>query len=72
MKKLIIFLMATSVFLMVSCTTQKAINTTVITPTINLALIKDAQPNKYINLDYGIKLNVKDERSYEKASRIVL
>lgn len=32
---------------------------------INLVLIKDAQSNKYINLDYGIRLNVRDDRASE-------
>lgn len=31
--------------------------------TLNLALVKDAQPNLYLNPDYGIRLNVKDVRS---------
>lgn len=31
--------------------------------TLNLALVKDAQPNLYLNPDYGIRLNVKDIRS---------
>lgn len=30
---------------------------------INLALVRDAQPNKYINMEYGIKLYVDDVRS---------
>lgn len=41
------------------------------TPTINLALVKDAQANKYVNLDYGIKVNISDNRAYDRASRIV-
>lgn len=32
-------------------------------PVINLALIRDAQPNRFVNLDYGIRLNVKDIRA---------
>lgn len=31
--------------------------------TINLALVRDAQANKYVNLDYGIRLNVQDNRT---------
>lgn len=30
---------------------------------ISLALVKDAPANKYVNLDYGIRLSVKDERA---------
>ena len=41
------------------------------TPTINLALIKDAQVNKFVNLDYGIKVNINDSRAYDRAARIV-
>lgn len=34
--------------------------------TINLALVRDAQANKYVNLDYGIRLNVQDNRTNTK------
>lgn len=55
-----------------SCTSQKkSTSTNYNTPTINLALLKDATPNKFVNLDYGIKINIKDDRTYDKASRIV-
>ena len=30
---------------------------------ISLELVKEAQANKYVNLDYGIRLSVKDERA---------
>lgn len=33
------------------------------TYTLNLALVEDAQANRYIEPDYGIRLNVKDERT---------
>ncbi len=39
------------------------------TPTpkvINLALVAEADANKYVNLDYGIRLNIKDGRSNTK------
>lgn len=39
--------------------------------TINLALVKEAQARKFVNLDYGIKINITDDRSSEKASNIV-
>lgn len=68
-----LIILATIALLLASCTSQRPINTRTITnvPTINLAFIRESQPNKFINLDYGIRLNVKDGRSYEKASRIV-
>ena len=62
------------VLLLASCTSQRpttSSRTTTVVPTINLALIRDAQSNKFINLEYGIKLNLKDGRSYDKAARIV-
>ena len=37
-------------------------------PTINLALISQAQSNKFVNLDYGIRLNIRDERASHKQS----
>lgn len=46
-----------------SCFSKK---TTVTTPqycNINLTLLNEPQNNKYINLDYGIRLYVKDQRS---------
>lgn len=33
---------------------------------INLALVREAQSNKYLNLDYGIRLSVKDARANTK------
>lgn len=35
-------------------------------PTINLALTELPQSNRFVNLDYGIKLNIKDERASHK------
>lgn len=47
-----------------------AISCSIVKPTpapqpkiINLALVRDAQPNKYLNMEYGIKLYVTDARS---------
>lgn len=43
---------------------------TVVTPpapkVINLALTSEAESNKYVNLDYGIRLNIKDGRANSK------
>lgn len=52
-------------FLMSSCSFGSRVTTPAIptNPVINLALIRDAQPNRFINLDYGIRLNVKDIRA---------
>ena len=35
-------------------------------PTINLALTSQAYSNKFVNLDYGIRLNIRDERASHK------
>lgn len=72
MKTLKYIVLALTVLLGVSCTSQKPSAThTTNTPTINLALVKDAQANKFVNLDYGIKVNINDGRAYDKAARIV-
>ena len=65
MKKLYIIVLLLAACLAQSCGTEEEIVT--YTPPkpkqINLELIKDAPANKYINLDYGIRLNVRDERA---------
>lgn len=35
-------------------------------PTINLALTSQAYSNRFVNLDYGIRLNIRDERASHK------
>lgn len=68
------FALVISILLFASCGSSKPSTTKAPTqsvPTINLALVKNAQPNRYVNLDYGIKVNIKDGRTYEKASHIV-
>lgn len=35
-------------------------------PTINLALTSEAYSNRFVNLDYGIRLNIRDERASHK------
>ncbi len=37
---------------------------------ISLELVKDAPANKYVNLDYGIRLNIKDGRANKKMIQI--
>ena len=72
MKTLKYIIIAVMVVLFASCSSLKQYTSTKsITPTINLALVKDAPRNKFVNLDYGIKINIKDGRAYDKASRIV-
>lgn len=72
MKTLKLLLIAVLAVLMASCSMHKPVVTTpTVTPTVNLTLLRDAQSNKFINLDYGIKLNLVDARSYDKSSKIV-
>ena len=72
MKTLKLLLIAVLAILMASCSMHKPVVTTpTVTPTVNLTLLRDAQSNKFINLDYGIKLNLVDARSYDKSSKIV-
>lgn len=47
----------------VSCGSLKHTAPTVKVNEINLALIRQPQSNKYIGMDYGIKLNVSDKRA---------
>ena len=62
MKKFFIFAFVAAIAsLTVSCFSSKPTTTT--QRLINLALVKEAQSNKFINLDYGIRLNVKDSRA---------
>lgn len=74
MKTLKYIIIAVMVVLFASCSSLKQYTSTksiTPTPTINLALVKDAPRNKFVNLDYGIKININDGRAYDKASRIV-
>jgi hypothetical protein len=72
MKTLKLFLIAVLAILTASCSMHKPVVTTpTVTPTVNLTLLRNAQSNKFINLDYGIKLNFIDARSYEKSSKII-
>jgi uncharacterized lipoprotein YajG len=65
-------LLCLATILVASCSSNKQSTATRgTTPTINLALTKDAQVNRFANLDYGIKLNINDGRAYDKALRIV-
>lgn len=69
-----LFILVICMLLLASCGASKSSTTKSQVqhlPTVNLALVKNAQPNKYVNLDYGIKININDGRTYDKASRIV-
>ena len=67
MKKLLIGLVAVAAILMQSCMPTQSVSQTTYTPpqpkVVNLALVKDAPSNRFVNLDYGIRLNVKDDRA---------
>ena len=60
MKK--ILLLAVSALLMVSCAISRP-KITQQSHTISLGLVKEPQANIYINMDYGIRLNVLDKRA---------
>lgn len=72
MKRVMIILSSMLLFVgMVSCGSMSYTPTPTPAPeppTINLALTEMPQSNKFVNLDYGIKLNVKDERASHKQS----
>lgn len=77
MKKVIAFILSI-IFIsnLVSCGSNAPTTSPVVivhTPTpepesqiINLALTEQAYSNKYVNLDYGIRLNIRDERASHK------
>lgn len=48
--------------LLASCGTQKKVSTPQ-SYRVNLALVENAPSNKYVGLDYGIRLNISDERA---------
>ena len=62
MKRFLLILCAAGLLGLVSCASVKNI----VAPgprTINLALTEEPQANRYVELDYGIRLNVRDARS---------
>lgn len=74
MKKVKFLLFASLIMIAASCSTSKTLKgykNIYKAQTINLALVKDAQARRFVNLDYGIKVNITDGRSSEKASNIV-
>ena len=65
MKQTIIFTTVVS-FLLVSCGTTKPVSTPTPPSVINLALIDNVKSNVFVGLDYGVRVNVKDDRSNTK------
>ena len=74
MKKILVYLLAVVIIAnLSSCSKSFFVPNSVTTPkpeppTINLALTDMPQSNKFVNLDYGIKLNIRDERATYKQS----
>lgn len=67
MKKIaIFFIVIVSMFGLSSCWTSSKTTTTPKNYSVNLALTSNPQSNKFINLEYGIRLNVKDNRENSK------
>lgn len=63
MKKCFIILVLIALFLL-SCVTTKSVSSAVSKPNVvNLVLVRNAPSNKFVNLEYGIRLNIKDERA---------
>lgn len=75
MKKVRFLLFASLIMIAASCSTSKnglkGYKNLLKVQTINLALVKDAQAHRFVNLDYGIKVNITDGRSSDKASSIM-
>lgn len=72
MKTFLKLLLATCIiFSIQSCGGSKKVTiTNPSTLDIRLNLTKEGEPNRYVNLDYGIRLNVKDARANEKILNI--
>lgn len=69
MKKIFaLFYCSLMVFVMTSCGSSK-VSAPVSPKMVNLALVSVPQTNKYVNLEYGIRLNVKDGRETLKSFR---
>lgn len=65
MKKIVLILLVFVVSAFVSCgTTTRVLPVSAsVSGVVNLALVRDAQSNKFVGLDYGIRLSVKDARA---------
>ncbi len=69
MKKLSVLLVFLLIF-SVGCGSTSRRNEPAQPKMISLELVKDAPANKYVNLDYGIRLNIKDGRANKKMIQI--
>ena len=69
MKKISI-LIVFALFFSVSCSMFQSYDDDESPQMISLSLVKDAPANKYVNLDYGIRLNVKDARGDKRMIQI--
>ena len=63
MRKISIIVIIFVLIFSVSCGSTSRRNEPVQPKMISLELVKEAPANKYINLDYGIRLNIKDSRA---------
>ncbi|WP_294600702.1 hypothetical protein [uncultured Rikenella sp.] len=63
MKKTIAFLSTILLAGLVSCSVAKKVAAPPQPRVLNLALTEDPHPNRFVELDYGIRLNVRDERA---------
>ena len=66
MRKITIIFIIFALIFSVSCSSTSRRNEPAQPKMISLELVKEAPANKYINLDYGIRLNIKDARANKK------
>lgn len=71
MRKILVLLVASIALLLQSCgTTKQTVSVSQPkTNVVNLALVKEAQSNRFMFLDYGIRLNVADNRPNDNILR---
>lgn len=69
MRKVLVLLVASMAILLQSCGTTKQTVSHPKTNVVNLALVKEAQSNRFMFLDYGIRLNVADNRPNDNILR---
>lgn len=70
MRKILVLLVASIAIFLQSCvSTKPAVNSHSKANVVNLALVKEAQSNRFMFLDYGIRLNVADNRPNDNILR---
>ena len=70
MRKILVLLVASIAIFLQSCvSTKPAVNSHSKANVVNLALVKEAQKNRFMFLDYGIRLNVADNRPNDNILR---